>query len=146
MTNGEEPVRQPHPDYVGSGSDSEEDDSVVGEIRNSTELAEHDRQLLPDEEEREELLTEKQPAGHRSFFKREKRDRLRYPDRHVPSRRSRRSRKSNRRHGPNDETGELLYEMEEGGAKDDTSSQASSSSTEVNKTKLWSSQTTKVCL
>ncbi|KAL8962591.1 MAG: hypothetical protein Q9183_005134 [Haloplaca sp. 2 TL-2023] len=99
--------------------------------------------MLLDEDEREELLTEKQSVGHRSFFKREKRDQLRHPDRRVSSRRSRRSRKSNRRHGPNDETGELLYEMEEGGVKDDTSSQASSSSTEVNKAELWSSQTTK---
>ncbi|KAL8872226.1 MAG: hypothetical protein Q9174_002106 [Haloplaca sp. 1 TL-2023] len=142
MTNGEEPERQPHPVDVVSGSDSE-DDSISGEIRDSTDLAEHDRQFLLDEEEREDLLTEKQSIGHRSFFRRKKQDKLRHPNRQTSARRSRRSRRSKRRHGPNDEAGELLYEMEEGGVKDDTSSQASSSSTEVNKPNQWSSQTTK---
>lgn len=143
MTKGEE-LAQPQPDDAGSGSDSE-DDLVLQEIHNSTELADHDRQVLLDEEEREEFLTRKRSEGHRSFFAKEKNKHRHGHDQGKTPQRPHRSRRRKHHNGATDEAGELLYEMEEGGAKDDESSQASSSSAELDNLQLGRSETAKVC-
>lgn len=116
-------TRDPYHDEPGSASDSD-DDRLVQNARNSTEVADHDRQLLLDEEEREELLTEK-----RTFFPRKRRREPQYQGFSRKTSRHNAHKARKRDHGEGTvESGELLYEMEEGAAKDDTSSQASSSS------------------
>ncbi|KAL8926874.1 MAG: hypothetical protein Q9208_002683 [Pyrenodesmia sp. 3 TL-2023] len=115
-----------HPDDIGSDS---EDDRVLQEARTSAELGDYDRQLLLDEEEKEQLLTEKPSKSQRSFFGRKGRSETPRQIHSGKTSRSRAHKAQKRKHdGETDEAGELLYEMEEGGAKDDTSSQASSSS------------------
>ncbi|KAL8725275.1 MAG: hypothetical protein Q9181_006475 [Wetmoreana brouardii] len=139
MTKGDHSLPQAHSDYAGSGSDSE-DDLVLQEILNSTELAEHDRQLLLEEEEREELLSEKHPKGQRSFLSRNGNNQGQDQGRRSTPQRSHKARR--RKHvEATDEAGELLYEMEEGDAKDDTSSEASSSSIELHKPRLVGTDT-----
>lgn len=130
MSKDSESIPRSHPDYPGSGSESE-DDLVLGEIRDSTELANHDRQVLLEEEEREEFLTEKR-SGHRPFFGRKGKNQGKVQ---IPKSTQQRSHKARKRKqdGSTREAGELLYKMEEGAAKEDTSSQASTSSTEVDR-------------
>lgn len=142
MSTESESISRPHPDYPGSGLESE-DDLVLGEIRDSTELANHDRQVLLEEEEREEFLTEKRSGGHRPFFGRKGKNQ-------IPESTQQRSHKARKRKhdGATGEAGELLYKMEEGAAKEDTSSQASTSSTEVDRLGskgVREAHTTKVC-
>lgn len=116
----------PHSDEFESESDSE-DDRALQQIRNSTELADHDRQVLLEEEEQEELLTEKRATGLRSFFGRKGRSEAQSQRHSGRSSHPRTHKARKRKHnGRSYEAGELLYEMEEGGAKDETSSQASS--------------------
>lgn len=139
-------------DYRGDSSDAESDfdnDPVAQHARNSTEIAEHDRGLLDDEEEREMLLTggraQKDPL--KGFFGRRQKDKepsaielnenKKRPGR---AQRGKRGKKCNRK----DEEGELLYEMEEGGETYDASSQASSSSAELDKLNLSHSSMSKV--
>ncbi|KAL8714992.1 MAG: hypothetical protein Q9225_006445 [Loekoesia sp. 1 TL-2023] len=122
-------------DHNGSGSDSE-DERFLRDTRTSTEVGNYDQQLLLEEEEREELLTEKRSKGKRSFFSRRGWSEARDQDhagRIVRPRVHKASEKGD--DGGAEETGELLYEMEEGGPKDETSSQASSSSIELDKLK-----------
>ncbi|KAL9007816.1 MAG: hypothetical protein Q9173_006993 [Seirophora scorigena] len=125
----EKPTRDPYHDEPGSASDSD-DDRFVQNARNSTEVADHDRQLLLDEEEREELLTEKRSTGHHSFFPRKGRRKVQTQafSRKTSRHDAHKARKRGHGRGGTVESGELLYELEEGAAKDDTSSQASSSS------------------
>ena len=139
-------------DYRDDSSDADseiDNDPVAQHARNSTELAEHDRGLLDEEEERETLLTggraQKDPP--KGFFGRKQKDKepsaielnenKRRPGR---TRRGKRGKKRNRK----DEEGELLYEMEEGGKTYDASSHASSSSTELDKLNLSDSSMSKV--
>ncbi|KAL8766618.1 MAG: hypothetical protein Q9194_006219 [Teloschistes cf. exilis] len=131
MSKDSESIFRSHPDHPGSGSESE-DDLVLGEIRDSTELANHDRQVLLEEEEREEFLTEKRSGSHRPFFGRERKNQGKVQ---IPKSTQQRSHKARKRKqdGSTREAGELLYKMEEGAAKEDTSSQASTSSTEVDR-------------
>ncbi|KAI4221151.1 MAG: hypothetical protein L6R36_007103 [Xanthoria steineri] len=117
-----------HPDLTGSGSESD-DDRILKETYNSVELADHDRQVLLEEEEREELLAT-HSNGQSSFFSRaeDKRRNLNHDEKSSHKRpRKARQRKSKR---TKDDEAKLLYRME-AGSKDDTSSQASSS-TELN--------------
>ncbi|KAI4175267.1 MAG: hypothetical protein LQ343_001803 [Gyalolechia ehrenbergii] len=127
----------PHfpPGHDGSGSDSD-DERFLRNTRTSTELADHDRQVLFEEEEREELLTETRSKGNRSFFSRKGGSQARSRDDvgRVTRPRVHKGRKRKADRGI-EETGELLYEMEEGGPKEETSSQASSSSIELDKYK-----------
>ncbi|KAL8768567.1 MAG: hypothetical protein Q9209_005252 [Squamulea sp. 1 TL-2023] len=119
-----------HPDSNGSGSDSE-DDRSLNETYNSIELADHDRQILREEEEREELLTANHSHRQWSFFGRPKdKSWTISQNQRSPLQRSHSARK--KRYDRNkDEGGKLLYQME-AGSKADTSSQTSSS-TELNK-------------
>ena len=134
MTNADGPREGQETTYqdvspLDSGDDSDLDnDSVVRNARNSTELADHDREVLEEEEERENLLTinakTKRPNG---FFGRHPKS--------EPSHSAKRRRK-----GGNaivkDEEGKLMHEMEEGGPVSDVSSQASRSSLELDKFNL----------
>ena len=138
--------------YRDDSSDAESDfdnEPVAQHARNSTEIAEHDRGLLDEEEEREKLLiggrAHKDPP--KGFFGRRQKDKepsvieldenKKKPER---ARKSRGGKKRNRK----DEEGELLYEMEEGGETYDASSQASSSSAELDKLNLSHSSMSKV--
>ena len=125
--NSEQRVSQPPPDHYGSDSDSE-DDRFLQYTRNSTELASHDQQVLLEEDEREKLLIEKRSQRMQSFFGRNRRSEADNPrTMKIPKAHKARKRKHDRR---TDEAGELLYEMEEGGTKDET---ASSSSVDLDK-------------
>ncbi|KAL8947759.1 MAG: hypothetical protein Q9222_005999 [Ikaeria aurantiellina] len=108
-----------------SSSSDSEDDRILEKADNSIELANHDRQVLLEEQEREDLLTANRSGdSNRSIFGSPQKKQARRA-------RNRRSHKARKR--KQDEAGELLYEMEAGEAKDDTSSQASSSSTDIDK-------------
>lgn len=135
-----EPEKQ-YADVSPMSSDADdsdfENDPVVRNARSSTELAQHDREILDEEQERENLLTggtsKETPRG---FFGRKRKDEQSGAIQTREARhRSRRSRKKliNTDEATRDEQGELMYEMEEGGARDDTSSQASSSSADLDK-------------
>lgn len=138
--------------YRDESSDPESDfenDPVAQHARTSTELAQHDRGLLDEEEEREKLLAAGgvQPAPSKGFFGRRHRDgEPAGTELNKNKRRLRRSHKTRRgkKRGNKDEEGELLYEMEEGGKSYDTSSQASSSSGELDKLNLAHSSMSKV--
>ena len=130
-----------HSDQV---SDSE-DDKILRGARTSLELLEYDRAVLKEEEERETILV-RQSSGegiarifnggndHGSKVRIGRRER----------RRKRKARKRRSR-GNDDEQGELMYEMEEGGQKDDTSSESSGSSTELDRRKFHDVFTGRVC-
>lgn len=96
-------------------SDSEPDTGPVS--RTSVELAEHDQEVLDDEEEREKLLTgQLSKEQEQTFFQRL-----------GKNGRRRRSRRHSRRNGRyRDEKGELMYEMEEGGPRSATPMSSSS--------------------
>ncbi|PYH90466.1 nucleotide pyrophosphatase family protein [Aspergillus ellipticus CBS 707.79] len=108
-------------------SDSE-DDEFLRNSRTTLELAEHDRGVLDDEEETEKLLTRSGPThGLRRIFSpnsssvkigKQERKRLR------------RARKEARRdrHAKARESGEIMYEMEEGHRDDERSLLSASSS------------------
>lgn len=118
-----------------------DDDTLTNQAHDSTGIAQHDRDLLLEEEEREKLLTkEDQQEAQRTFSK------PRGLRGQRTSERSRHSRKKRRhaRRTSHDEEGELIYEMEEGGPRSDTISQASSSSAELDKLNLTHSSISKV--
>lgn len=135
--------------FIPSDADSDfEDDPIARHARNSAEISERDHEILDEEEEREELLAGKSTKdAQRGFFS--KRHKGGQADMNKQaSRKLRRSRKKKRhsRGGSRDEEGELMYEMEEGGPTSETSSLASSSSTELDKLNLKQSSMSKVRL
>ena len=141
-----------NPDEVSpltSDADSDHDDRTK-HARTSTEVVEHDRQLLTEEEQRENLLGSRDsPDVPRSFFsKRYKDERPRAGDEGSSKRQHRRSRKRRKdaARASQDEAGELMYEMEEGGPRSDTSSRASSSSAELDKSNPRQSSQPKVSI
>lgn len=100
----------------------------------------NDRTVLEEEEQQEKLLTRSVASSGRYEANNEK------PlDEGRRARRNgrRRIRKGKRQEGNADEEGKLMYEMEEGGSRDDLSS-SSSSSTELDKLKHRLPVTTKV--
>lgn len=121
-------------------SDSEDDEVLQG-ARSSLEIAEHDRSVLQEEEEREKLLTEDDGAakglrrifsgshsnGSRVKIGRQERRRQRRQERRAAQR---------RRKGKDNEEGVLMYEMEEGGPHDDVSSASSSDSADLDRQKM----------
>lgn len=138
--------------YKDDSSDAESDienDPASQHAPNSTQIAEHDRGLLDEEEEREKLLA----AGgvrktlSKSFLGRRRKDKkvaeIDLNENKRKHRRSHKTRKEKKGSGK-DEEGELLYEMEEGGETYDTSSQASSSSADSDKLNLAHSSMSKV--
>ena len=132
---------------IPSDADSDfEGDPVVRHARNSVEVAEHDHEILDEEEEREKLLAgESTRDAPRSFFGRGHKggqaNMIKQASRGL---RQSRKRRKHARGGSRDEEGELMYEMEEGGPTSETSSLASSSSTELDKLNFKQSSTSKV--
>lgn len=116
-------------------SDSE-DDQVTHGAQTSLELAEFDRCVLEEEEDREKLLgSQSCGQGVRAIVKggNSHGSQVRIGRR---ERRRRRKAAKGRKGGKDDEQGELMYEMEEGGRKDDASSESSGSSSELDKQKF----------
>jgi hypothetical protein len=114
-------------------SDSEDDELVQGS-RDTLELAKHDRTVLEEEEEREKLLLRASPTDSlRRIFgsKHDNGSSVR-----IGKRERRKKRKLGRRGGRRrraggaDAEGELMYEMEEGGFRDDSNSQLSTASSD----------------
>lgn len=139
-------------DYRDKSSDSESDfenDPISEHSRISSETAIRDQSLLEEEEEREKLLaaTSTQKSPSKGFFSRrlkeEKPAEIELNEKKPRHRRSHKTRREKTGSGK-DEEGELLYEMEEGGESYDTSSQASSSSTELDKQNSAHSSMSKV--
>ncbi|KAL9064860.1 MAG: hypothetical protein Q9161_008602 [Pseudevernia consocians] len=137
--------------YRDESSDAESDfenDPVSQHARSSIEIAEHDRGLLDEEEEREKLLAAggAQKVPSKGFFGRRKKDKkleeIELNENEWKRRRSHKTRRE-KKGGGKDEEGELLYEMEEGGETYDTSSQASSSSADLDKLNLAHSSMSK---
>jgi hypothetical protein len=102
-------------------SDSE-DDLVVHGAQSSLEVAEHDRQVLEEEEEREKLLVG-EPKGVRKLFSLGNTSHTKIGKHHRKKQRRRekreekeekRRRQRERRRGGVEEEGELMYELEEG--------------------------------
>ena len=147
-TTHERDLREGFRDESFDAESDLEDDLVSQHAHNSTEIAERDHGLLDEEEEREELLatTGIKTAPSRGFFGRARKGKrpagieLREK---KQTRRPHKTRKEKKGNGK-DEEGELLYEMEEGGETYDTSSQASSSSAEIDKQDSVDSSMSKV--
>ncbi|KAI9677995.1 MAG: hypothetical protein M1817_005939 [Caeruleum heppii] len=122
-------------------SDSE-DDQVLDDAQNSLELAEHDRALLDEEDEREKLLA---PGENETGLRRIFSGGLSNGSRVRIGRRERRRKRRRERnggrmvHGEQGEDGELMYEMEEGGLKSDTSSISTEGSLELEREKYAAS-------
>ena len=104
-----------------------DDDQVIDADYTFSKLQERDRTLLEEEEEREKLLA---LAGSGNGRRKSKK-------------RKARARKK-KLQGNSDEAGESMYEMEEGGGREDTSSLASTSSAELDRLKFEYSSTSKV--
>ena len=137
-TTQERDLREGYRDESSDAESDLENDLVSQHARNSAEVAERDHGLLHEEEEREELLTQAgiKTAPSKGFFGRRPKGKrpaeIELSEQKQQGRRPHKSRKAKKR-GGKDEEGELLYEMEEGGETYDTSSQASSSSAEIDK-------------
>lgn len=116
---------------VNPDSDSDE---VAEAAHGSFEITSNDRSILEEEEEWEKLLTGSTGGKAASLFGSRKDNELR-PELRRDRRRERR-RKSRRKSSEEDEQRKLMFEMEEGARKSDVSSQASSSSTELDKLNL----------
>ena len=116
--------------------DSEEEsdldnDPVVRGARDSTEVANHDREILDEEEERETLLVSNSKAKVSKGILGRSRSNGILAEK-VQKDRTKRRRKHARR-GTTDGEGKLIFEMEEGGPVSDVSSQASGSSVELDR-------------
>ncbi|KAE8133105.1 alkaline-phosphatase-like protein [Aspergillus pseudotamarii] len=114
-------------------SDSE-DDEFLRRSRTTLELAEHDRMVLNDEEETEKLLIRGGPThGLRRIFSPNS------PSVKIGKRERRQKRREERRaarrgqHEKMTDSGELMFEMEEGHREDDESSLLSRSSSDLDR-------------
>ena len=130
-------MRSQHP--TGREIDLEpesETDSLDIITRSSAEVRDSDRGILNEEDEREKLLTGSNGSERsKGLFGPHRGNDVKKELR--KERRRERRRKSRRKDSSEDEQRELMFEMEEGGPKDEVNSQASSSSTELDK---WSSE------
>ncbi|KAG8530669.1 uncharacterized protein KY384_004024 [Bacidia gigantensis] len=140
--NVERSSPEPHEDVSPLTSDAEsEDDPIARHARNSTEVAVHDCGILEEEEEREELLTARTETSSTPKFLSSKIRDIRLNGKLGRASKRDGYRKTRREeHGDLDENGELMYEMEEGGPHSEISSQASSSSAELDKLNLSRNQ------
>ena len=121
-----------HVSPLDSGDESDLDnDLAVRTARDSTEVANHDREILDEEEEREKLLASSRKAKpSKGFFATSLN--IEVPHEKAGQHQAKRRRK--KKNGDiRDEEGTLMYEMEEGGPVSDISSQASGSSLELDK-------------
>ena len=119
-------------------SDAEsDDDPIVRTPRDSTEIARQDNTLLEEEDEREKLISDQRRKQESAALFDKDGISGSKPKTRKSERRQRRTRKGKRKKYQGlGEDGELLYEMEEGGPHSETSSQASSSSTELDRMNL----------
>ena len=125
-----------NPQEKALGHDGLSDEDVT------EEPTEHDRTVLEEEEQQEKLLTESRNRPGRGISN----DEVPLEQRRRARRKERRRlRKSKRReNGSADEEGKLMYEMEEGGSRDNLSS-SSSSSLELDHSKYTPSSISTVC-
>ena len=140
-THYDDDARSVHSDQ----NSEDEDESIFRHDHTSFELAEYDRAMLLEEEERERLLTKSTSAGAlRSIFSgghdNSSNVRLGKSEQGKQRRRNRKVRKRRKKRST-DEEGELMFEMDEGGRINDKSSESSRSSIEIEKSILK----TKVC-
>lgn len=148
-TAQERDLKEGYRDESSNAESHYENDPISQHARSSTELAEHDRGLLDEEEEREKLLAVggARKAPSKGFFGRRQKEKkpaeIELNENSQKPRRPHTTRREKKGSGK-DEEGELLYEMEEGGETYDTSSQASSSSAELDKLNLAHSSMSKV--
>ncbi|KAL9043914.1 MAG: hypothetical protein Q9214_002913 [Letrouitia sp. 1 TL-2023] len=128
----------PDPPHSRSGSFSDsEDDRILSGTNNARELAKHDRGLIREEEEREKLLSGSKSSKKRRFFGRSKKaEDFTPPNNQRAKRNVIHKNKKQKRSVASDEGGELMYEMEEGGPASEISSQASTSSVDLDRPKL----------
>ena len=142
-SDGGIPLGEP---LIDSQSDSEDDNA---ERRDGLSgVAESDRLVLQEEEERERLLGidhgYEKPKGFSNTGSRDGKGARNGPqDPRKQLGRLKKNRKA-RRTGKRHEKGELLYEMEEGGLRDNISSHSSSSSLELERLKGEPSRTLRV--
>ncbi|KAL9103523.1 MAG: hypothetical protein Q9163_001441 [Psora crenata] len=119
-----------------------DDDPVVGHGRNSTQIAHYDREILEEESEQERLLARSaRRQSTRGFFG--KRNGSPQSGKKMSEKGDLKPRKR-RKERPlhyDDEEGELMYEMEEGGPTSETSSLVSSSSTELDRLNVQGGET-----
>lgn len=119
-----------HTALVWDSRSESEDESTEGPHEVSG-VREKDRELLQEEEEREKLLSAKTQDDGGST------DLSILPRSEREGRKLRRSKKNRAgKKDRRDEKRELMYEMEEGGLKDDASSQSSSSSLDLDRTRF----------
>ena len=128
-----------------SSDDDSDNEPLADNARSSTERAEHDHTLLEEEEEREKLLLGKhrtKPVRQGFFSKKSG-----LLDNVAGRQKSRKSRRRRTGKTATDESGELMFEMEEGGPLtplSDISSRASASSTELDKLNLQDPHSSRV--
>ena len=128
-------------------SDAEsDDDSLVHQSQDSIKKSQHDRQLLEEEDEREKLLTEgASPHGRPGFFNRKLEPSLQNDQRTSAKRRHKPAKRHKKRRDVyQDEEGKLIYELEDCFQESEMSSQASSSSAELDKLNLQTRHTSGV--
>lgn len=123
------------------GSDLD-NDPVVRDARDSTEVANYDREVLDEEEERETLLaSERKDKLSKGILGTGRSDRI-LGEKVRNNSTSRRQKK--RRRETTDGEGKLTFEMEEGGPASDVSSQVSGSSLELDRLNGQRRPTTRV--
>lgn len=128
-------------------SDFEEDRAIDADYI-SSKLQEQDRVLLEEEEERENLLTERRPSKGLKWIGRTGVSNgsnvvVGHVERGGKSRRRRQTKKK-KFSRKKDKVGGFMYEMEEGGGREDTSSLSSSSSAELDRLKYDYTSASKV--
>lgn len=134
----------PYHSRSGSYSDSE-DDQVLSGANSAREPVEHDRELIREEEERENLLSGSKSSEKHTFFGRSKKAKGFTPPTSQRARRKVSHKNKKQKHNvASDEEGELMYEMEEGGPASGVSSRVSTSSVDLDKPKLDLSISNKV--
>jgi hypothetical protein len=104
----------------------------------------NDRGILEDEEQEEKLLLKEFDNGRTGELAERGLIDMGRRERRRNHRRQRRSKKRKAKSSM-DEEGKLMYEMEEGGSKDDASSQSSSRSLDLDRPKQQPGASTKVC-
>ena len=112
---------------LSSEADSDSDDPTVRHARNSTEIAQHDNEILEEEEERVKLLLDERSTDKPEHRGKDGSTGSTPKTENAGRNNQKTNRRRRKRHGGMSEEGELMYEMEEGGLKSETSSQASSS-------------------